>query len=761
MRQGFRSQGNQVTVGQPDRRVLRRMLAGGLVLLLIWLAFAVTAAGQALAVGKFTDYAPPRLTNMAGCPAVSVVGFAGSGAAFDDGGLGLGGSVKPLYSDLARRFGASNVGASAVDYPAIPFVVSPSLWRPDLVGATAKSIAAIVLSSNYSDSVLTGRKNGASDITHLALRCPSTKIVVAGFSQGAHAARLALARLNDQAAGRVAAVVLMGDAGFRATEPGVTVSGGHGAGTGLAWVTGVAIPPLAPRYAGRVLSACHNDDPVCRPLVSSGLGGHGYDGDAAALGGWVAARLTPASVPGGPAASPGRSSTPVAPTRCAEFVADRNVPDGTVVQPGQALSKTWRLRNCGTANWAGTSARRTSGTFGPASFPLPAAAPGAVVDVTVPMTAPTTPGVARSTYALPGSGARVFWAQVSVQAPVDCGRFISDVTVPDGTVVARGQAFSKTWRLRNCGTTNWTGVAAVRVLGNYGPPSFTVPAVAPGAVVDVTVPLSGPGTAGVNRAAYQLRNAAGEAVSDQFWVEVLVPRVATEGRSGRTSYDRMSGGAPYHGYFGVAFQAFTAQSNRLTTLGATVGNPALAPGQPAATTLTVKLCADSGCRTVLGQGTGGILNYGPTVVDIGDVPVTKGATYFVFWSQPASVAGTSWVTYWWSGGSSLASSDQMQALVRGFDVVPPAAVTPPAVIPASTPAAVPSPTASAAPGAEGDLTGDGFVGCADLNLLKAHFPQSPAAASDGDLNADGTVNVLDLSALLSRWNPPAGEPACS
>ena len=34
--------------------------------------------------------------------------------------------------------------------------------------------------------------------------------------------------------------------------------------------------------------------------------------------------------------------------------------------------------------------------------------------------------------------------------------FVSDVTVPDDTVVPAGSTFVKTWRIRNDGTCTWT-----------------------------------------------------------------------------------------------------------------------------------------------------------------------------------------------------------------------------------------------------------------------------------------------------------------
>lgn len=84
------------------------------------------------------------------------------------------------------------------------------------------------------------------------------------------------------------------------------------------------------------------------------------------------------------------------PCDAAQFIADVTVPDGTPFAPGAAISKTWRLKNVGNCNWSTSYAIvffSGSQMGAPAVVNLPSAvAPGGTVDVTVTMTAPTTPG---------------------------------------------------------------------------------------------------------------------------------------------------------------------------------------------------------------------------------------------------------------------------------------------------------------------------------------------------------------------------------
>ncbi len=43
----------------------------------------------------------------------------------------------------------------------------------------------------------------------------------------------------------------------------------------------------------------------------------------------------------------------------------------------------------------------------------------------------------------------------------DLGQFVRDVTIPDGTSFTPGATFTKTWRIRNSGTCNWSGYSLV------------------------------------------------------------------------------------------------------------------------------------------------------------------------------------------------------------------------------------------------------------------------------------------------------------
>jgi hypothetical protein len=148
-----------------------------------------------------------------------------------------------------------------------------------------------------------------------------------------------------------------------------------------------------------------------------------------------------------------------------------------------------------------------------------------------------TPGPPDST--LPPSGPSPTVPAASTQTPTptqgicDQAGFEKDVTIPDNTVLEAGQAFTKTWRLRNDGVCTWNPSYAIvfdRGDAMNGPPSVSLTAgtVAPGETVDVSVDLVAPEDPGTYQGYWKLRNQAGQTFGlgndrdKDFWVKVSV-----------------------------------------------------------------------------------------------------------------------------------------------------------------------------------------------------------------------------------------------
>ncbi|MBN1440996.1 MAG: hypothetical protein JW929_16445 [Anaerolineales bacterium] len=103
--------------------------------------------------------------------------------------------------------------------------------------------------------------------------------------------------------------------------------------------------------------------------------------------------------------------------------------------------------------------------------------------------------------------------------------FIEDMTVPDGTILAPGQTFEKTWRLKNIGVCAWT---TGYVLGfshgerMMGAESHLSKPVSPGYTIDVTVQMTAPMENGWYGGWWRLRSNTGENFGDFVFVSILV-----------------------------------------------------------------------------------------------------------------------------------------------------------------------------------------------------------------------------------------------
>jgi Ig-like domain from next to BRCA1 gene len=163
--------------------------------------------------------------------------------------------------------------------------------------------------------------------------------------------------------------------------------------------------------------------------------------------------------------------------------------------------------------------------------------PGGAPPPTVTGTPPTatmtnTPGTATVT-STPGT----------VQ-PSACDRaqFIADVTVPDRTIMAPGQTFTKTWRLKNVGTCAWT--KSYQLVFSRGeqmgaPASAAFPQDVPvGQTVDISVNMTSPNTAGRYIGYWMFKNAngalfgIGRQANEPWWVEIIVSGTAPGGGVG-------------------------------------------------------------------------------------------------------------------------------------------------------------------------------------------------------------------------------------
>ncbi|MBN2502900.1 MAG: hypothetical protein JXB38_19125 [Anaerolineales bacterium] len=138
------------------------------------------------------------------------------------------------------------------------------------------------------------------------------------------------------------------------------------------------------------------------------------------------------------------------------------------------------------------------------------------------------------------------YAQPTLRTGLDAATFGGDVTVPDGTVFAPGETFTKTWRLTNSGETAWSSAYALvfEEGDSMGADLETTHAltrlVEPGDAVNVSVELTAPEEPGSYIGYWMLVNERGERFglgedhSQAFFVMI---QVAADGGADDTEGD--------------------------------------------------------------------------------------------------------------------------------------------------------------------------------------------------------------------------------
>ncbi|KAB2106554.1 hypothetical protein AG0111_0g5449 [Alternaria gaisen] len=180
-----------------------------------------------------------QLTDGTACRPITVIYARGTTQA---GNVGEAGSEGPtFFNALASRVGGiSRLAIQGVNYPA------------NVIGFLAGGDAA-------------GATTMFNLINQAATRCPSTKIVVSGYSQGAQLVHTATQRLSAAQAARVTAVVTFGDADRDET--------------------------FGPVAANKVLIICHEGDNICDNGIIITPEHRNYEIDAPTAAAFVAARV--------------------------------------------------------------------------------------------------------------------------------------------------------------------------------------------------------------------------------------------------------------------------------------------------------------------------------------------------------------------------------------------------------------------------------------------------------------------------------------
>ena len=138
-------------------------------------------------------------------------------------GPGLGDVGQAFVDSLTSQVGGRSVAVYAVNYPA---------------------------NDDYHNSATAGSDDASAHIQDTVASCPNSKIVLGGYSQGSTVIDLATTAMPAPVADHVAAVALFGEptSGF----------------SSMLW-GGQPLPAVSPLYAGKTISLCAPDDPICSP----------------------------------------------------------------------------------------------------------------------------------------------------------------------------------------------------------------------------------------------------------------------------------------------------------------------------------------------------------------------------------------------------------------------------------------------------------------------------------------------------------------
>ncbi len=184
------------------------------------------------------------------CPPLKFFGVRGSGEKKSDWS-GYGHTIWDVRNTaLAQVPGAT---AEEVNYPAIP-VVYPS----------AKHLLSFLnyINTQYHTSEITGIKNLTKAVNAFISECPTSYVVMAGYSQGAQVVGdTFLSHMTAAQQARVAGIAMLGDADFNGHSP-VDI-GSYSPGLSGVWAFDHSKRHVAAALRGRIASYCTQGDPIC------------------------------------------------------------------------------------------------------------------------------------------------------------------------------------------------------------------------------------------------------------------------------------------------------------------------------------------------------------------------------------------------------------------------------------------------------------------------------------------------------------------
>jgi hypothetical protein len=225
----------------------------------------------------------------------------------------------------------------------------------------------------------------------------------------------------------------------------------------------------------------------------------------------------------------------------AALVSDVTIPSGTKFKPGDSFTKTWRLINTGTCDWTADFKITYVGgnLFGSDTTKIrQRVAVGNTGDISLDMVAPSgSSGTVVSNWQMATDDGNLFGSvlTVSIVLPgsnptataIDCynATLLSNVSIPNGTKLDAGEAFTKTWLIENSGTCDWTGDFKITFVGGnlFGSDTTKIrKRVLSGNSIEISLDMVAPSTTGTVSSSWQMANDNGNLFGQVFTFEIVV-----------------------------------------------------------------------------------------------------------------------------------------------------------------------------------------------------------------------------------------------
>jgi hypothetical protein len=155
------------------------------------------------------------------------------------------------------------------------------------------------------------------------------------------------------------------------------------------------------------------------------------------------------------------------------------------------------------------------------------AAQASLVTPTITLLPSTTPTLWTSPTSIPSTTPTLQSANLSFSTANGCynAAYVSDVTIPDGTVLAPGESFTKTWKFQNTGSCDWDEdfVLTFETGTDMDGEDTTIDeAVAAGETDSLSVTLVAPETEGSYTGYWRLSTNSGDAFGQSVFVLIVV-----------------------------------------------------------------------------------------------------------------------------------------------------------------------------------------------------------------------------------------------